>query len=101
MENQWYIGQEIVCIKTHSNSLVIEGRTYTVASLMQGCCEVKIDVGIPRTISCIRCPPCNAHYGYNDGIRWLSERLFAPLEYDSQAISELISNKVPSLPQEQ
>ena len=93
----WYIGQEIVCIQTHSGKLVIEGQIYTIASLRQGCCSIDINVGIksnnPYGLYRIECHNC----GYisqlsNDATAWFCETLFAPLEYDQQAIEELLEN---------
>ena len=97
----WYIGQEIVCIKTHSQGVVVKGKVYTIQGLKQGCCEVDIHVGIFTKLedwqiwflsSCDRCGHCED--SGLDSTHWLSETIFAPLEYDSQAIEELLQIEV-------
>jgi len=45
----WHIGQDIVCIKSHSHGAVKEGDVYVIQGLKQSCCMVSIDVGIRST----------------------------------------------------
>ena len=82
---KWYIGQDIVCIKTHSQGFVKKGEVYTIKSLRQACCHIGIDVGLidsrkglNYTSSCIK---CNSQI--NNGkspVLWFGDSLFVPLE---------------------
>lgn len=88
----WYIGQEIVCINANGTEGLKQDKVYTIKGLRKGCCVVEIDVGIvndnPYILNCGIC-------GYREpaqGIGWRSESRFAPLEYDKQAIEELLEN---------
>lgn len=92
----WHIGQEIVCIKTHSQGLVKRGRIYTIKGLQKGFCpcyHILIDVGIEHsgTTGCVR---CNKRMPENTSNAWFGEHLFAPLEYDQQAIEELLEQPI-------
>jgi len=79
--------------------MVKAGQLYTINQLKQSCCHVSIDVGI-KTIdyngsgrySSI-CGACGIkeQLGTNNTY-WFHELLFAPLEYDKQAIEELLEN---------
>lgn len=88
----WYIGQEIVCIREHSKGVVKKGQIYVIQGLQISPCQCKIiyiDVGIIPASELCRCIKCS--YIWSDiYIWWLSENLFAPLEYDKQAIEELL-----------
>lgn len=88
----WYIGQEIVCIKSHSQGIVEEGKVYTIQGLRQSCCSVCIDIGCKTNRGYTKCGKCNTIYYPPDEIYWILERLFAPIEYNQQAISELLEN---------
>lgn len=80
----WYIGQEIVCIKTHSEGLVKKNETYIIQSLKK-CCSINIDVGVRNSRGSI-CSKC-MEKDMVTNIIWFSENLFAPL----MDISELES----------
>jgi hypothetical protein len=86
----WYIGQEIVCIKTHSKGMVTKGRVYTIDALSIGCCVTIISVGIPSLAAGYRCSSCGALTLKADSKYWFSELLFAPLEFNQEAIDELM-----------
>ncbi len=82
----WYIGQEIVCIKTHSQGAVIEGKFYTINGLKTPTCSCKhilVDVGLvifSRHYSC----SCGHRTKNTDDVWWLWENLFAPLSEISE-----------------
>ena len=94
----WHIGQEIVCIKTHSQGVVKRGKIYTIQGLQQSSCEchyIDIDVGIKGNGSnTVRCGDCKGITRVVGNIHWLHEELFAPLEYDEQAIEELLEQPI-------
>lgn len=86
----WHIGQEIVCIKSHSQGKVKKGNIYTVKGITRPCCSILLDVGVRSRSNTTFCT-CDTPL-HNNGIWWISESLFAPLEYDKQAIEELLEN---------
>lgn len=100
----WYIGQEIVCIKTHSQGIVKKGDIYTIQSLRKpecGCRIVLIDVGIIQPdkaqLHCAICNYISKAIDHENSIWWISSRIFVPLEYDKEAIEELIAITKPNL----
>lgn len=92
----WYIGQEIVCVKSHSLKSVVKGKVYTIKSLEKRCCFMGIDVGIIDQTNYINdtanCRSCGANMKvFKTGNKWwFSELLFAPLEYNQDALNELL-----------
>lgn len=87
------IGDNILCIKTHSKGLVVKGKTYPLLGISTafhaGCPsadEPLYDVGIQQTVknsndhicagAIIRCPQCG-NITISDGIAWISSSLFA------------------------
>ncbi len=96
----WYIGQEIVCIKTHPKGVVKRGKIYTIKGLITsfcGCDRVKIDIGAERSQGdnvysfCGRCSISQKNY---TNAWWFSESRFAPLEYNQDAINELLEQPI-------
>lgn len=87
----WYIGQEIVCIKTHSSNLIKEGEVFTIRALDKKCCQITIDVGISNEYDLMRCVICRNVYK-TQGNCLFGERLFAPLDTltDITEIEELL-----------
>ena len=98
----WHIGQEVVCIKTHSQGIVKKGDIYTIESLRKpecGCYIVLIDVGIIQPnkaqLHCAICNYVSKVVDNENSIWWISSRLFAPLEYNQKAIEELLKITQP------
>lgn len=96
---KWYIGQEIVCIKSHSKNVVIKGEVFTIQGLKNANCkcnEIEIDIGKifenTTATGLYRCTHCNNVFQDTTSIWWMSEVLFAPLEYNQNAINELLEN---------
>lgn len=94
----WYINQEIVCIKTHSQGVVKRGQIYPVKGLRKAfckCVDIQIDVGVTHPTSKTEsCTDCNIKRRADSDIWWLHESLFAPLEYNQQAIDELLEQPI-------
>ena len=95
--HNWYIGQDVVCIKSHSMGLVKEGEIFTIQSLRK-CCRVSMQVGV-------RCPNESSHCGkcYEvfcpSSMQWFSETLFAPLDTltDISEIEEILKQPIETL----
>lgn len=93
----WYIGQEIVCIKTHSQGVVKRGKIYTIKGLQKSRCKchtVEIDIGAKSDLLTEGCSACNSDWKATSDIWWLSEIVFAPLEYNQDAINELLEQPI-------
>lgn len=95
---KWYIGQEIVCIKTHSEGVVLKGQVYTIKDIKQVCqCGVLLDVGIRINSDLIgkivKCRHCYSVY-YKDNAHWILETLFAPLDFDISELTELLKEPI-------
>lgn len=94
---EFHIGQDIVCIKTHSLNIVKEGELHKVQSLQECPCKcggVEIHVGIfyeskPSEKPFAKCQTCG-FIQVNDGKHWLDSSLFRPLD-ELVNISELTS----------
>ena len=100
--HNWYIGQDIVCIKTHSQGVVKEGNVYTIKSLSGALCKcshVMIDVGIKQDYELGECPNCKTHNIPLNGIMWIYEALFAPLDTltDISEIEEILNQPIEQL----
>ena len=76
---KFYVGQEVVCIKTHRKKTVKEGEVYTIKNINSGCCMARLDVGLKTNCCELLCRRCNAVFNPN-GIAWIGETLFAPLD---------------------
>ena len=98
MSDKWYIGQEIVCVKTHSRGIVKSGEIYKIVGLTISKCKCNnltlINVGINATSNFGSCGFCNTRYVKESDAWWLNEILFAPLEYDQNEIEKLLEIKI-------
>lgn len=101
----WYIGQEIVCIHTHTQNAVVKDKIYIIKGIRQGCCHIQLDFGITfpdLTGSGLfhqHCNLCKKDYQVTtDNTWWIADRLFAPLmdisELESILNKEQIKEKI-------
>lgn len=74
------VGKKVVCIKTHSQGVVVEGKIYIVNNIdtCPKCGAIQLDVGISSDRNYGLCI-CNKRK-VNNGIHWLSSRIFRPLD---------------------
>jgi hypothetical protein len=88
----WYIGQDVVSLINHKECDLKEGDVKTIYGLKQGCCSKEyLDVGIKLNEGRIlRCGICGKETPSN-GIGWLSEKCFKPLDELSD-ISEILEH---------
>ena len=74
------IGQEVVCVKDHSERIVTKGKHYFINNILvcSKCGDLAFDVGIgtDTPISLCRC----GEEDFNMGAYLVSQELFAPLE---------------------
>lgn len=89
----WYIGQDVVAIRTHEQHCFKEGDIFTIRGLRLSACtccgEIQLDIGrcLPSDYICI-CNDCGVAMDCN-GIEWHSEYDFKPLD-ELADISELV-----------
>ena len=100
--HNWKIGQDIVCIKTHSNGVVMEGEIYTIKALKEGFCRcglIVIHIGKFSKGMYDICPDCKATARATDDILWLWDGLFAPLDTltDISEIEAILSQPIETL----
>lgn len=90
MNHNWFINQDIVCIKTHSTGIVKEGEVFTIKAL-QKCCTISMQVGVINPKTSTYCTYCNFNF-YPHPEVWFSETLFAPLDTltDISEIEEIL-----------
>lgn len=85
----WYIGQEILCVKSHSQNAVKKNNIYIIKGTRLGCCNnIELDIGISTNIALQECADCGK-ISKSGGIWWIYAELFVPLEYNAKAIEEL------------
>jgi len=90
------VGDEIVCIRTHSQGFrngVVKGKIFSLLAIdnCPSCGSSCFDVGVKsRVESNNRCVKCNGRYP-SGGIWHIGPSLFAPIQYNS-AHDELLSS---------
>lgn len=94
MSYQFNIGQEVVCIKTHSQGAVKEGNIYTIHRMKKPCCTTVVDVGVKSSHPIAACTECKGRRVMNDNIWWIASDLFAPLGDISELEAILNTEKV-------
>jgi hypothetical protein len=86
---KWYIGQKVVCVKKHSQGLLVVGKEYTITGISQPCkCGLLLSVGIKHQLNpngkpylLLNCNTCNQNFFMNDLYECeFSENKFRPLE---------------------
>ena len=90
---EWYIGMEVVALKTFEEYKIKKGQVFTICGLRSPKCKcnvIDLDIGIIEDDGFQYCDVCNTKDIVTNGIAWQDERDFVPLEYDRQAIEELI-----------
>ena len=92
----WYIGQDIVAVRDHSDGKFKRGDEFKIKGLQLPQCkckEVEIDVGHTHNLNGEKydfiCVDCNTVYPIGSFIQWYGESCFAPLDPIKEAISEL------------
>ena len=92
---KWYIGQDIVCIKSHSQGAVKEGDVFIIKGIKKSCCSIDLDINFIHLKPMLECPHCHKLEKSN-GIYWFDHNQFAPLESitDISEIEELLKEPI-------
>lgn len=95
----WYIGQPIVAIRNHSQGIFKKGDEFTIKGLKQGCCSIRIDIGITYNLqkfcNLTKCGICNKITIDSDNKFWFSETCFAPLDINISELTDILKEPVP------
>jgi hypothetical protein len=78
----FYIGQKVVCIKSHSLGLVEKGKEYVIKDIQNGLCSHYpwlVDVGQQRTSNLAGCEICQK-LDFGPTKDYVSHTLFTPIE---------------------
>lgn len=74
------VGQEVVCIKDHSQGVIKKGQTFIIKSIIHSSCNcVSVDIGLNTTNKLSRCTCGNSTF-HSNGIWWISTTILAPVE---------------------
>lgn len=74
-------GDDIICVRDHSQGIVKKGDVYTAHKLERnGCgCIFLVDVGLKSDRPFTQCPVCRTNDEKTDDIWWIDARLFRRL----------------------
>ena len=93
---KWYIGQDVVCIKNHSQGIVKEGDVFTLQGIRKVCCQIELDVGLTSTYLLEQCRTCQKITKKDGACHWFADKIFAPLDSitDISEIEELLKEPI-------
>jgi len=105
MNIDYRAGDEIVCIRDHSQGVVKKGEVYTAHKLQRNSCGclLYVDVGIKSDRPFTRCPACETNDEKTDDVWWIDARLFRRLLTKSEeedladVLAEVFSEELISL----
>jgi hypothetical protein len=99
MKNRSFkVGDEIICIKDHTNKLVRNGEVFTVKGFTRNpCCgSTIVDVGIPGSNPNTTCYTCQCSYKKPNGGYWFAAYIFRKIKNSSSTAK----NELPEAIQE-
>lgn len=79
----WYIGQDIVCIKSHGHRLLQVDKVYTVNAIRKTPCKcrgIDLDVGLSLNSTDVICIVCGYTEIASDLTFWVDQKCFVPLD---------------------
>ena len=83
----FYVGQEIVAVRNHSEGLYKKGKKYIVMAIRKTCsCYWDISIGISTQRQFCLCPICGKDNIPTEGIQWHQHIAFAPITSTFQTI---------------
>lgn len=98
-------GDDIICIRDHSQGIVKKGEVYTAHKLERNSCGCLfyVDIGLTSDRPFTRCPACGMNDEKTDDIWWIDARLFRRLltrseEADlAEVLAEALSEELINL----
>lgn len=94
-------GDEIICVKSHSQGVVKAGQIFTALAIKKnGCgCILYVDIGIQTDRPLSTCPVCRKSQWKDDSIWWIDARLFRRLlsKSEEEDFYDAISEKITSI----
>jgi len=89
-------GDDIICVRDHSQGIVKKGDVYTAHKLERnGCgCIFLVDVGLKSDRPFTQCPVCKTNDEKTDDIWWIDARLFRRLLTKSEEadLADVLAN---------
>jgi len=78
----FYVGQKVVCVKTHSQGIVVKGNVYSVKECyLSPCgCNYVVCVGVLATGQFNKCTTCGKRRNPESKYHPISHELFAPVQ---------------------
>lgn len=71
-------GQEVICVRTHKQGIVVKGEIYIVKGTKKGCCFDLVNVGKTTEWEYQECSRCGGDT-LTGGYCWIHHSLFAPI----------------------
>jgi hypothetical protein len=98
----WHIGQSVVALRNHSQGAFKKDDCFSIRGLQECKCKcsgIELNVGVRFPFHAgqrIKCAKCDMPL-INDGIWWLSERNFVPLDTlcDISELTEILETTKP------
>lgn len=95
---EFYVGQDVVAIRDHSQGKFKEGEVFPIKGLKNGCCEgssLHIDIGVFRIGNIAQCPRCYSIL--ESDIIWFNSISFRPLDEltNISELTEVLENSKP------
>ena len=104
MEALFYIGQEIVAIRNHSQNAFKKGEEFIVLDIQQQCCQICIRINHELDTYFLNkegIQVCNNRHEVNTKGLWFCQTSFAPKQYLSDTTYEdainLVTTKEPTI----
>lgn len=95
----WYIGQPIVAIRSHSLGQFKKGQEFKIVGLESSPCSctgnILINIGVKYPTSYCECIYCGALSTNPYPYVWYCEYSFAPLDQDISELTEVLNQKQP------
>ena len=80
--SRFKIGQDVVCVNTHPEGVVIKGKTYTILDNKSLCKCCSVDIGVKQETSLmVFCVDCNTTHE-STGAYYVGSFRFAPIQED-------------------
>jgi hypothetical protein len=94
----WYIGQDVVCVK--DGLMLKAGEVVTIRQISSSickCAELDIDVGLKHDYPKLKCRVCGQYTETESKILWKGEGYFRPLDSlaDISELTEVLETTQP------